>query len=396
MATLTKGGNTDRYQIDVSLDLSPLEVQNVFTSANGGNTKRQSKLANELTEKDPAIAQSWNVRVSSIAACPWELVGDNADEVTRDLKNIQPSFDSGLVSFSKLLNYLQSAVLHGFAIAQAEYENGGSVISGFKVYSHSLFSYVDSSLPYYQDPGDTKKRRPIFSPRWIYHTATNARDMEPLRSGIVRPLAYLYAFRRHVTIEYMRGIEKYGLPLVQANVARWMWENSDEKTELKNFLGNMTYDGYLITPKDEVELNFPTASSAFDAAVFKEYLDLSEKQIFRLILGQDSTSSADNSNRSTAQVHNLVRQDILAADAKAVEETINNQIIKPLVAAKYRRSAQAPVFRFITKGVDELNQIATLAKTFKEAGYTIDLEDLATRTGLKITKDDEEITSDDN
>lgn len=388
MAVINKGGNTDRYQIDVSLDLKPLEVQNIFSSANGGNTKRQSKLANELTEKDPAISQAWNVRVASIAGCPWEVVGNQSDFITNALKNIQPSFDSGLVSFSKFLTFLQSAPLHGFAISQANYINGGSVINGFKLYSHSLFSYVDSELPYYQTPEDTKKRRPIFSPRWIYHTATNAREMEPLRAGLVRPLAYLYALRRHVLIEYMRGVEKYGLPMIQAEVARWLWEDSDEKTELKNLLGNMTYDGYMITPKDEIELNFPTANSAFDVAVFKEYLEYSEKQIFRLILGQDSTSSADNSNRSTAQVHNLVRQDILAADTKAVQETINNQIIKPLMEANFGSSAERPVFRFITKGIDELNAIATMTKTFKEAGYSVDLEELAKKTGLRITKDE--------
>jgi phage gp29-like protein len=388
MATLKPRGNVDRYQIDVTLDLTPLQVQQIFTSANGGNVQRQSKLANEITEKDPAIAQAWNVRVSSIAACPWEIIGPNAEFVTKALNNISPTFDSGLISFGKWLNYQQSAVMHGFAVSQAEYINGGSVIQGFKVYSQSLFSYVDSNLPYYVDPDDAgKKQKTIFFPRWLYHTATNAREMEPLRSGLVRPLAYLAAFRRHVLIEYLRGIEKYGLPLIQANVDKYLYESSTEKTKLENALANMTYDGYMITPKDTVELNFPTAQSSFDVMVFKEYLDYSEKQIFRLILGQDSTSSADNSNRSTAQVHNLVRKDILEADVKAVEETVNNQIIKPLMAAQPGMNKdELPRFRFVTKGVDELNSIAMMAKTFSEAGYDVDIADLERKTGLKITK----------
>lgn len=387
MAALKSRGNVDRYQIDVSLDLTPLQVQNAFTSANGGNVQRQSKLANELTEKDPAIAQAWNVRVASIAACPWEIIGNQSEFLTKSLHGITPEFDTGLVSFGKWLNFQQSAVLHGFAISQAEYNNGGSVISGFRVYSHSLFSYVDSELPYYVDPDDAAKvQRPIFFPRWLYHTATNSREMEPLRSGLVRPLAYLYAFRRHVLIEYLRGIEKYGVPLIQANVEQSLWEDSAQKTLLENALGNMTYDGYMITMKDSVELNFPTANSAFDVAVFSNYLDYSEKQIFRLILGQDSTSSADNSNRSTAQVHNLVRKDILEADVKAVEETVNNQIIKPLMEANFGSAADVPRFRFITKGVDEMNQIATLVKTFSEAGYEVDIKDIEKKTGLKITK----------
>ena len=390
MAVLKRGGNIDRYQIDVSLDLTPLEVQNVFNSANGGNVKRQSKLANELTEKDGAISQAWNVRVSSIAACPWEIIGNKAEFIDRSLRSINPSFDSGLVSFGKWINYLQSAVLHGFAVSQADYQNAGAVIHGFKCYSHSLFSYVDSELPYYSDKNDGKKKKPIFSPRWIYHTATNARDMEPLRAGLVRPLAYLYAFRRHVLIEYLRGLEKYGVPYIQANVSPWLWEDSAEKTKIENALGNMTYDGYMVCPANNVELNFPTANSGFDVMVFDQYLKYSEKQIFRLILGQDSTSSADNSNRSTAQVHNLVRKDILEADVKAVEETVNNQIIKPLMEANFG-SAEAPRFRFITKGIDELNMFANFVNTLSDGGYELDsLDDFEKKTGLKIVKKEAE------
>jgi len=388
MATLKPKGNVDRYMQDVSLDLTPLQVQQAFTSANGGNIQRQSRMANEITEKDPAIAQAWNVRVSSIAACPWEIIGPNSDFVTKTLNGISPNFDSGLISFGKWLNYQQSAVLHGFAVSQAEYDNGGMNIKGFKVYSQSLFSYVDSDLPYYVDPDDAGQvKKSIFFPRWLYHTATNAREMEPLRSGLVRPLAYLASFRRHVLIEYLRGIEKYGLPFIQANVDKFLYEDSTEKQALESALANMTYDGYMVNPKDSVELNFPTANSAFDVQVFKEYLDYSEKQIFRLILGQDSTSSADNSNRSTAQVHNLVRKDILEADVKAVEETVNNQVIKPLMAAQPGMSKdELPRFRFVTKGVDELTQFATFTKTLSEAGYEVDLKDLQHKTGLKITK----------
>ena len=395
MAVLKANGNVDRYTIDVSLDLTPLEVQNVFNSANGGNVKRQSKLANELTEKDGAISQAWNVRVSSIAACPWEIIGNQSQFIADSLHGICPTFDSGLIGFGKWLNFQQSAVLHGFAISQADYQNGGAVINGFKAYSHSLFSYVDSELPYYSDKDDGKKKRPIFAPRWIYHTATNSREMEPLRSGLVRPLAYLYAFRRHVLIEYLRGIEKYGVPYIQANVAPWLWEDSTEKAKIESALGNMTYDGYMVNPKNDVELNFPTANSKFDVMVFDQYLQYSEKQIFRLILGQDSTSSAGNSNRSTAQVHNLVRKDILEADVKSVEATVNNQIIKPLMEANFGPSAELPHFRFMTKGVDELNQFATFTKTLSEAGYQLDnLDDFERKTGLKISKKEEVETND--
>jgi phage gp29-like protein len=391
--------NKDRRHFDEACDLTPVKVQGIFQSANTGYVRRQSRLASDIQERDPAIAQAWSVRVASIAACPWEVVGGSEDQrrfLESSLRNIQPSYDTNLSTFAELLQNLQSAVMHGFSLAQTNWAAGMSRIDGFQLYSQALFSFQDSDLPYFVGKGidsvsstlTNEARRTPKYPEWVYHTATNSRDTEPLRSGLVRPLAWLYTFRRHVLIEYLRGIEKYGLPLIQAQVDQFLWENSTEKQALDDALANMTYDGYMITPKDKIELTFPTAQSAFDVMVFDNYLQYSEKQIFRLILGQDSTSSADNSNRSTAQVHNLVRADMLASDAKAVEETVNNQIIKPLFEGEFGLSDSKPHFRFKLKGVDELQAMATVIKTLSEAGLETDLAVLTEKFGFTVTKKD--------
>ena len=57
--------NKDRYWNDETLDLDPKRVLSAFQSANSGYTKRQSRIANELIQKDPSIAQSWGVRVAN-------------------------------------------------------------------------------------------------------------------------------------------------------------------------------------------------------------------------------------------------------------------------------------------------------------------------------------------
>lgn len=395
--------NKDRYPFDESFDCTPLLVQSIFSSANNGYTKRQSRLANELTEKDPAISQAWSVRVAAIAACPWEIVGGSSDQnkfIDKSLRNIQPTFDSGLVSFNKLLQFLQSAVIQGFSANTIEWGAGDSSIDGFKLFSQSLFSFQDSDLPYFQGI-DGISRVDLTAPRWVYHTATNSRESEPLRSGLVRPLAYLYAFRRHIQIEYLRGLEKYGLPMPFVSVDPSMYDDTNEAKEAVNeMMSTMTYDGYGVVIKDEMELIFPTSGNGFDAESFKTFLEFAEKQIFRLILGQDSTSSADNSNRSTAQVHNLVRADMLASDANAVESTINNQIIKPLFEAAFGFSDSVPLFRFRLKGVTEIQEMANVVKTLDEGGWEVSQETLSERLGFPVTKKQDEssqmISTDDN
>tara|TARA_R110002020_G_scaffold35123_4_gene106171 strand:- start:5607 stop:6827 length:1221 start_codon:yes stop_codon:yes gene_type:complete len=385
--------NIDRYWNDETLDLDPKRVLSAFQSANSGYTKRQSRIANELIQKDPSIAQSWGVRVAAISSAKWEIVGGNAEHVEwvrKSLTKIQPSTQSGLDSFYELLEYLQSAVMQGFALSAIDWEEGRSAIRGFKTYAQSLFSYQDSDLPYFvgqNDVGQTTQAKvyPRY-PEWIYHTANGSRQTEPLRAGLVRPLAYLYCFSRTITIEYLRGLEKYGLPTPAVSVDSTMYDDAnEEKQALKDFWESMTYDGFILYDKEKMEVEFPTAG-VFNADDFKVFLERNEKQIFRLILGQDSTSSADNSNRSTAAVHNLVRGDILASDARAIEETVNNQIIKPLFEGNYGSEADRPVFRFRLKSTAELKEMAEIVKLLSESGYEISDEDLNSRLGMRVIK----------
>ena len=86
--------NTDRSGFSVTQDLQPITVTSIFQSADSGSTKRQSKLATELLEKDPAMAQAWSVRVASIASCPYQFIGEDGDknkQMQKALLNISPN-----------------------------------------------------------------------------------------------------------------------------------------------------------------------------------------------------------------------------------------------------------------------------------------------------------------
>jgi phage gp29-like protein len=75
-----------------------------------------------------------------------------------------------------------------------------------------------------------------------------------------------------------------------------------------------------------------------------------------------------------------------ASDAKAVEETVNNQIIKPLFNNLFGASNDRPVFRFKLKGVSELQEMAKVVETLDKAGYETDEAVLTEKFGFPIKK----------
>jgi hypothetical protein len=85
---------------------------------------------------------------------------------------------------------------------------------------------------------------------------------------------------------------------------------------------------------------------------------------------------------------------MLASDANAVEETVNNQIIKPLLVAAFGISeGKIPRFRFRLKGVTEVQAMANVIKTLDEAGWAVSPSTLSERLGFAVTKKNEEDTN---
>ena len=76
---------------------------------------------------------------------------------------------------------------------------------------------------------------------------------------------------------------------------------------------------------------------------------------------------------------------MLASDSASIEETVNNQIIKPLFE-NLGYTGEQPRFRFKLKGVSELIEMANVLKTISEAGYEAEEATLSEKFGFKITK----------
>lgn len=371
--------------VDVSIDLDPMRLQNEFISANGGSISRQSRLANELAEKFPAFIQVWNMRKASIESLPWYLAGgdEKAKQIIKsNLNNLRSSKDS--ISFRRLLRHLQNAPLHGYSIAEIDWnrESGGANINGIRAISAEAASYDVESGCFYFETEDNRKleaKHPLFIISQVGET--------PNRDGLVRPLAIQYIKYRHITMQYLRGIEKYGVAQLVAEVDDIMFEEGNpERDKLETALENWTYDGFAIVPKDIINFTFPTATAEFSAEPFRAELSAIDKEVARLVLGQDSTTISDNSNRSTAAVHNMVRRDILFSDVARIEEVIQEQIIRPLMIFNFGSADNAPKFKFDLRTHEDRQAVSAIAVNLASAGYEIDTAQLSAELGMTVTK----------
>lgn len=366
-----------------------------FTLADRGRPEYQSRICQEILEKDWDIAQAHSARAEAPAAVPYEIVTakgmeDNRqalrirDYIQEQVNNICPHPETGLVGFDGLIENMGQCILPGFSCSQIIWKPAGAGVQGFEYYPYKLFTFYDEQHKQHSHWPLLKlkeKDSPVRLSReqWIVHTY-QPRGSEITRGGLIRPLAFLFVLKHFNIKDWIRFLERFGQPFVKAFVDWDEFERNEEnddsgdtdtdREDLEELIANFGSDGGGIFPKDIVDIDLMEAIND-EGTGFLNFQKYAERKINQLLLGQDSTSSAENSNRSTAAVHYMVKENLLIRDCKRIATSINTQLFAPMVYYRFGANAPVPCLKFNNDSAGDLKTRAEVIKTMGDSGYKL-------------------------
>lgn len=346
----------NRFQLnEETVNFSPEKCFSIIKDANVGANFRQSKVAEEIIEKDPDIGSAIEMRMAAIMGTTWTIVpAESADETDPSARAIKQALDDipgnpfiGLLNFQQLIGSMAFAALTGFGMSSPDWAPGGNY-NGFLHVSAYNFSFWKSPyLPRLRVQGNQFEGIPVTRitgndgnggnlmdvdfDRMIYHRHyTDYRDVA--RSGLIRPLIYMYLFNNINTKDLLRFREKFGMPFLMAQMANLFDSKrgtlTQEAKAMKGLLQNFANDASGLF-SDNMTLQAFQAGNV-EGKIFFESDEKYKREVSKMVLGQTSSQDSVNSNRSTAQVHNLVRNDIRVSDTNAIASTLNQQVIPRL------------------------------------------------------------------
>lgn len=366
---------------DLGDQLDPELAAYYLQMASNGNTSGQSKLCDEMVLRDADIASVWGIRNSAISSLEWTITGDDEtlnNTIKEKLANISGNWDANYSDMAQLISYLNLAVLHGFSTTQIVWDDSGTGIEGFNLIPHSHFNVdLTKNLPYLTIEKKDGKPKTVFPEKgdWVLHRY-NTRTNNICRSGLVRPLIYIQSYKKLVQGDYLRYLEKFGMPLVKATVEADFAEiDSLKRAKLVQFLENWSSDGYLVDTKDlTLDMIQPSQQSGNQ---FQDCLKHFQSQVARLLIGQESSMFADAANKSSAQVMDAIRKGLMDSDIKAIEQTINRDIIKPLVDRNVSGVKNYPKFSFDLSNATDIRDVATSLQMIAQSGVQLKPEIIA-------------------
>ncbi len=379
---------SDRETHDVSRGLTPRDVDRIMMQANGGDIEAQCKLCRELPEKNHDVAHALRTRRNALIGCRWSVEpGDQSDAAVRaagvlkkhlhETGRLLPELGK-IGSFRQLLRDLCDATLPGFAASEIVWRPGGAGFYGFRPVEQRFFSFTHSYTPKLRTAGNMGDGIDLPPGKIIFHEL-GENGADPVRGGLIRPLAWLHCFSNINFKDLLSYIERYGMPFVVAKVDQNTWrEEGDQLNGLIRGFG--PNGGGVFSKNTELEL-LQAGNNTGD--VYFRLLSYVGDAITKVILGQ-TASSGNGGGLSKSNAQSEVRQDILDADARQLEDTVNRDLFA--VWARYNCAAgvAAPQLRIRTEPAEDVAALAATLATLHNAGVRADPAEVAERFGFKL------------
>ena len=360
------------------------------------NTQAFSQLNLALPDPDPVLkkqrkdisvyrdlladAHVWacvQSRKSGVMSLEWEI--DRGKAKSRLAKFIQDLFNDW--DIYQIMSDILEAPLYGFQPIEVVWEKMGSYLLPAKVeakppewFQFDAENQLRYAPPYQLEdppPGMKKDNIGYFIPPYKFLLPRyNATYYNPYGERILARVFWPVTFKKGGLKFWVIFSEKYGMPYIIGKHPRGIGD--DEIQNLADSLDAMIQDAVAAIPDDSSIELVEAAGKSASADVYRNLIELCNAEISKAILGQTLTTEVGGrGSYAASKTHFDVRQDIIDADKRLVENTLN-ELIHWIVEINFGNQ-QPP--QFILYEEEEVDK--TLAER----------DQILVNTGVRFTKD---------
>lgn len=317
------------WHAPVASHLTPQRLSNILLAATQGDANPYLTLAEEMEERDMHYASVLGTRKLALVGLEVrvEAASDDREDVRRAdaVRALTTSAE-----FGELTAHLVDALGKGYAVSEMVWDRSGREWAPEFLERDARFFRFDREtgrqlrLLDAQDPANGIALAPY---KFVVHQP-RIRSGLPIRGGLARLAAPSYMCKAWTWRDWMSFADIYGLPMRVGSYGPNA--SKDDIAKLMAAVANLGSDAAAVMP-DSVKIAFEQAANVAGAGTFFDKLaSFWDKQISKGVLGQTMTAD-DGASLSQAQVHQLVRLDIMTADSKALSNTLQRHVVRPFV-----------------------------------------------------------------
>ncbi len=355
--------------------LTPARALALLHAADAGAPQQQFELFDDMLQKWPRLAAVEATRRLALTGLEWEVTPDEArgggapqrDAALRAADHCAAVLGR-LDGLRDALNHLAHAIGHGIALVELVWERG-QLVDLTPVPNGRLMTDAREPWRIRVRTDDSPQGVPIDAQpfKWLVHSPRPTPGRH-FGTGLLRASGLLYLAQNLSFKEWLTFTQIAGMPL---RVARFdPGTPEDDKRRLLNMLESLATDAVALVSKNvELEMIEPRGGEP----PYQPLQQYCNSEITILWLGQHITTDIrQGGSRAAAEIHDRVREDLLADDIAQEGRSIRRGLLRPLVQARFGDGAATPHFRrSLIQSVDSRVLADTLAVAVRELNLSV-------------------------
>jgi len=374
----------------VASTITPHRLAGLLRSVvDGNNPQDYMTLAEEIEERDLHYASVLRTRKLAVAALPPTV--EAASEDAADVKlaeAVRQLMESDQIP--ELFFDLLDGLGKGMGVCQILWDTNRTPWTPID------YKWVD---PRYLRPDadtlseimlisdDAPQGKPLEPYKFIVHLP-RTKSGSIWRNGLTRLCAVMYMLKSFTIRDWWAFAEVFGIPV---RIGKYGPNATPEQiATLKNAIATIASDAGAVIPNSMLIELVETAKGNGGNTLFESMARWCDEQTSKATLGQTMTTD-NGSSRSQADVHNEVRLDIAKWDARQLEATINEFLVKPFIILNWGVQKAYPRVCIRVPEPEDLKLLVESITPLIDRGMKVRSSELRDKFGLAEPDKDEEL-----
>lgn len=390
-ATPVANSNRDLWSGGLVAGLTPERLASILDKVRRGDIPAEYlEIAGELEERDAHYRSVLSTRKHAIEGLEMyvQSTGDDkealaiAEAVTEDIAEHSDMMD--------LRKNALDALGKGFSVNEIIWNTSGSR------WKPDTFIFRDPRWFAYDKKSGMLSLRDVYgmelSPldpyKFIIHEP-NLLSGKQITSGLSFTALFYWLVKTYDVTSWAAFADRFGYPVRLGKYGRKA--TKEDIATLKRAVAAIGSDVGAVIPDSMVIDIIESKTTSGTSEVYEKIAEWSDKQLSKLVLGQTASAEGTPGKLGDSQDQQAVRQDILKADVRQLEQTLNRDLVIPYVKFNFGTQERYPKLKIKYVEPKNVQLIVDSVTKLVPLGLKVKPQEMNALLGLSSPEKDDEV-----
>ena len=229
---------------------------------------------------------------------------------------------------------------------------------------------------------------PLEPYKFIVHEP-NLLSGKQITSGLSFTALFYWLVKTYDVTSWAAFADRFGYPVRLGKYGRKA--TKEDIATLKRAVAAIGSDVGAVIPDAMAIDIIESKTTAGNSEVYEKIAEWADKQLSKLVLGQTASAEGTPGKLGDSQDQQVVRQDILKADVRQLEQTLNRDLVIPYVIFNFGKQERYPKLRIKYVEPKNVQLIVDSVTKLVPLGFKVKAQEMHALLGLSSPEKDDEV-----